>query len=292
LFTAAEQASDVTKPLLSYYGMLNLVKGLMAVDAPDFFQDRSNLWHGLNARDGANDRFTLQEERVVLHPRGIYSFARKALHQPPVCGQNETVVLKIADILNALPDLYWDYMKIGNAQPKDMNTFYFGVPEQQFNSYSQQFYVHTFIERAVYEDVKARLSVSLEERFLFDSQGTSLHLKSKLNTGNFQELVNLLNDFSTLLWSTNVRFIPLKFDCIVEGPQKGASRCEKLAFTELEMLYILMFYMSTLARYRPHIWDAAISGKENEFVTLFKKFLYYADGKFIALVASRVNALS
>ena len=39
LFAAAEQASDVTKPLLSYYGMLNLVQGLMAVDAPDCFQE-------------------------------------------------------------------------------------------------------------------------------------------------------------------------------------------------------------------------------------------------------------
>jgi YaaC-like protein len=292
LFTAAEQASDVTKPLLSYYGMLNLVKGMMAVDAPDFFQDRDNLQHGLSPREGAKDKFTFQEERIVLHPDGVYSLGRKAVGQSSVCADNERVVLNIADIFKALPDLYWDYMKLGSVEPKHMNTFHFGLPERQFNSYSQQFYVNTFIDRTVYEDVKARLPVSLEEKFMFELQGTSLHLKSKLNTGNVQELVNLLDSFSTLLWSTNTRFVPLKFDCVIEGPQQGATRTEQLAFTELEMLYILMFYMSTLARYRPHIWDAAISGKENEFVTVFKKFLYYADGKFIALISTRVNRLA
>lgn len=183
-------------------------------------------------------------------------------------------------------------MKLGNVEPKNMNTFFFGAPERQFNTYSQQFYVNTFVDKAVYESVKNRLPVSLEEKFNFEVQGASLHLKSKLSSVIIQDLVTLLDGFSTLLWNTNSRFIPLKFECVIEGPQRGAVRTEQLAFTELEMLYILMFYMSTLARYRPHIWDAAISGKENEYVTLFKKFLYYADGKLIALVSAIVSRLA
>jgi hypothetical protein len=90
--------------------------------------------------------------------------------------------------------------------------------------------------------------------------------------------------------TTNARFIPLKFTCVVEEP-KGVSRSEEVSFAELELLYILTFYMSTLARYRPHIWEAAISGRETQFVTAFKKYLYYADSKFIGLVASRVTQL-
>ena len=70
------------------------------------------------------------------------------------------------------------------------------------------------------------------------------------------------------------------------GPQ-GASRTEGIALTELEHIYFLMFYMSHTARYRPHVWDALISGRETEYVTLLKKFLYYADAKFIALVAMK-----
>lgn len=292
LFTAAEQASDATKPLLSYYGMLNLAKGLMAVDAPDYFQNRKNLWHGLSPREGDQHKFNFGEERVVAHAEGIYSIGRKTVGLPSLCAQNEKVVLRISDIFKALPDLYWDYMKLGRVEPKDMNTFYFGVPQQQFNSYAQQFYANTFIEdKTVYENVKARLSVVLEDKFIFEPQGTdSFQLKSKLNTRNIQELVDLLNSFSTVLMTTDTRFVPLKFDCAVEGPQ-GTIRTEQLVFTELEMLYILMFYMSTLARYRPHIWDAAISGRETEFVTVFKKFLYYADSKFIGLISTRVSRL-
>src|SRR2546428_444611 len=57
LFTAAEQASDATKPLMSYYGMMNLIKGLMAADAPDYFQQRDNLVHGLSPREGDKNSF-------------------------------------------------------------------------------------------------------------------------------------------------------------------------------------------------------------------------------------------
>jgi hypothetical protein len=80
LFTAAELASDVTKPLLSYYGMLNLAKGLMAVDAPDFFQVRKNLHHGLSARD--KDSFNFQQEKIVVLPEGFYGLGRKAMGLP------------------------------------------------------------------------------------------------------------------------------------------------------------------------------------------------------------------
>ncbi len=292
LFTAAELASDVTKPLLSYYGMLNLAKGLMAVDAPDFFQIRNNLHHGLSARDGSKDTFKFEEERIVILPEGIYGFGRKAVNLPAICGQNERAVLKISDIFKALPDLYWDYMKLGNIEANDMNTFYFGNPDQQFNAYAQQFYAQTFINRGVYDAVKAKLPVALEESFFFEPQPTGMQLlKSKLNTVNVQELVDLLNGFSTGLLNGNARFIPLKIECAIEGPQQGASRNEQLVFSELEVLYVLMFYMSTLARYRPHIWEAAISGRENGFVTLFKKFLYYADSKFIGLISARVSRL-
>jgi hypothetical protein len=152
-------------------------------------------------------------------------------------------------------------------------------------------YIQTFIDRGVHDSVKARLPLSLEEKFVFELQPSgSLLLKSRVNTLNLQELRDLLDSFSTPLLNVNGRFIPLKFDCEIEGPQ-GASRTEQLVFSEIEILYVLMFYMSTLARYRPHIWDAALSGKEKEYVTLFKKFLYYADNKFIGVISARVSRL-
>src|SRR5262249_17786065 len=176
---------------------------LWAVDGLYYFKERDNISHGLSPSDGGKDKFIFGEERVVLHPSGVYSLARKALHQPPICTANEKVVLKLSDIFRALPDLFWDCMKLGNVEPKDMNTFFFGVPERQFNTYSQQFYVNTFIDKFVYESVKNRLPLSLEEKFNFDVQGASLHLKSKLSSAIIQDLVNLLDGFSTLLWNTN-----------------------------------------------------------------------------------------
>ncbi len=291
LFTAAEQASDATKPVLSYYGMLNLAKGLMAIDSPDFFQNKENLRHGLSVKEGDKHSFRYDTEAVVLHQKGLYSLGRKAIGLPPICAPDERVVVRIADILKALPDLYWDYFKLTKTEPHEMNTFSFGIPDRQFNSYLQQFYVDTHIDKQTYMKVKERLPVDLEEHFIFESfDPNGIHLKSKLSTPNIQELQNLLDTFSTLLLATNNRFITLTFDCQVES--KGAAKTERLSFKELELIYLLTFYMSNLARYRPHIWDAAISGRENEFVTLFKRFLYYADSKFIGLVASRVSQLA
>jgi YaaC-like Protein len=291
LFTAAEQASDATKPLLSYYGMMNLVKGLLAVDAPDYFLNRDNLWHGISVREGDKHTFKFSDENVTLFPRGIYGLGRISVGLPPLCAADEKVVVRVEDIFKALPDLFWDYQKVAKLEPRDMNTFAFGFPERQFNSYSQEFYVDAYITRPVYEQVKDRLPLNIEELFNFEAMANeSIHLKSKLNTSNTQELVDLLDTFSTVLMTSNARFIPLKFACAIEDGKRN-SRTEQMTFCELEMLYILTFYMSTLARYRPHIWDAAISGRETEFVTVFKKFLYYADSKFIGLIATRVSKL-
>jgi hypothetical protein len=263
----------------------------MGVDGPDYFQDKDNLRHGISIKPGDKYTFKFSEECVVLHPNGIYSLGRKSFGLPEICAANEKIVVRIADIFKGLPELYWDFMKVGNVQPQEMNTFPFGIPTQQFNQYSQQFYVDTYINQGHYDQIKNRLPVDLGDTFIMDPPAAgSIHLKSKLNTANIQELVTLLNKFSTMLMTSNARFIPLKFTCVVQGPG-GTPRNEDRSFTELELLYILTFYMSNLARYRPHIWDAAISGRENEFVTVFKKFLYYADSKFIALIANRVSQL-
>lgn len=290
LFAAAEQASDATKPMLSYYGMMNLVKGLLAVDAPDFFEDKKNLHHGLSVREGDRHNLKFQDEAVTLQPTGVYTLGRKSLGNGDVCAMNERVFVKVFDLLKGLSDLYWDSQKVTQATPEQMNTFFLGLPDSKFDAYSQQFYVDTFVDKNTFEAVKPRLPLDLSQYFVFEESGPSFHLKSKLKTGIIQDLVNLLNEFSTLLMNTNHRFVPLKFDCTIEGPA-GTSRTEAFSFTELEYLYLLTFYMGHTARYRPQVWDALISGRETEYVTLLKKFLHYADGKFIALVAARANAV-
>ena len=184
LFASAEQATDATKPLLSYYGMMNLVKGLMAVDAPDYFQNKDNLWHGISIREGSRDTFKFSDEGLSLYSRGIYALGRKAVGLPPLCTPDERVVVKIEDIFKALPDLFWDYLKLSKKEPQQMNTFLLGFPERQFNNYSQQFFVDTYITRTVYEQVKDRLPLNIEELFNFEATtNDSIHLKSKLTTG-------------------------------------------------------------------------------------------------------------
>lgn len=221
LFVAAEQASDATKPLLSYYGMMNLVKGLLALDRPDFFENKSNLHHGLSVREGAKGNLNFQEEAVILMPRGIAALGRESLGKSPACSPKELVLVKDLDLLKGLPDLYWDYQKLARASPREMNTFPIGFPDTtKFEDYSQQFYVDTYADRAVFNEVKERLTVDLAQHFIIEESGNSLHLKSRLKSKVIQDLINHLNEFSTMLLQLNSRFIPLRFNCVI-GAARG-----------------------------------------------------------------------
>ena len=81
-----------------------------------------------------------------------------------------------------------------------------------------------------------------------------VHLKSITKNALIRELQKMLDEFSTMLMTANNRYIPLKFQCAIEA-DGSPIRYEQVAFTDAELIYILMYYMSTLARYRPHIWE-------------------------------------
>ncbi|MFQ5684893.1 MAG: YaaC family protein [Candidatus Binatia bacterium] len=104
-FVSAEQASEMTKPLLMYYGMMNLVKSLLIFWRPDYFLNKEHLRHGLSPGDRVQERFDYANERIRIFPEGIFPLGHRILHDEPIVEPGCYLVVKLDDVLAALPEL-------------------------------------------------------------------------------------------------------------------------------------------------------------------------------------------
>ena len=59
------------------YAMMNLAKGLLAIDMPDYFQDKANLRHGMTTRYGNKYSCNFAEEKIALLPKGNTPYPEK-----------------------------------------------------------------------------------------------------------------------------------------------------------------------------------------------------------------------
>ena len=73
-FWMALDASPRAAPLLHYYSMLNLTKALIYLEAPERLEDEGGLLHGLSDPSRIKDprSFSLDQESVVVHRGGVF----------------------------------------------------------------------------------------------------------------------------------------------------------------------------------------------------------------------------
>jgi len=62
----------------------------------------------------------------------------------------------------------------------------------------------------------------------------------------------------------------------------------KYDFSEVELIYLLIFYFSSLARYQPHLWLQLQAGAKDFSVLLCQNILTSCENKFLRLVNARL----
>lgn len=109
-FTAAGQAGPISRPVLMYYGLLNLAKAVILHKNPAV--DLTRSLHGITEwNDNIRQRFTLTSQKVVIQPaRGgrvavLNEFAR-------TLGQNRLPASSewdVCDLLSQIPAIHRPY---------------------------------------------------------------------------------------------------------------------------------------------------------------------------------------
>ncbi len=262
-FQAAKACTNITKPVLQYYGMLSLAKVVISLSYPDFMSDRSNLMHGLkHVRDEGSP---VRRHRIEIFPTGMFSMLRKAIGMPSL---SERIQLLAEEVFEHIPDVY-DFMRGGSASILPCHI--------------QQYAVRTSEETSDWLILEPVDSLTEPERDLVapELQVVTAELRQKFrlretvafclipDPARPQEHLTFLQHRKHFATFSGKHFVPLK--CRTTG---GI-----VEFTEIELLHIAMFLLSSLARYEPQAWSHLTSGLVSSDMHFIAEFLDVAQQK-------------
>jgi len=90
------------KPILLFYGAIQLFKASLLTVDENYPQNSEVLAHGLSSRKRKSQQYTFAQDTVLIQKRGLFSYAAHHLfHLPPLEGQK----FKMIDLLVQLVDL-------------------------------------------------------------------------------------------------------------------------------------------------------------------------------------------
>ena len=275
-FRHAETSSWLVKPVLLYYGMLSVAKACLTFAIPDFFLTDASMKHGIN-RVKAGDEPNLKSAEINIQDQGVFQLARRAIGGVAVPGNTK---VRLDDVLQRLPEITVAY---GLASRRFEGEYArITSPWVAHEKIDEPFHIVFDLPREFVEAKKALLPSALLTDFkVIEPDKASLRYVSKAGwetqeVAQFQISRATLPFLSSTLDGRAAFFLPISAGKSV------------LQFTELELLYLVIFYLSEVARYMPHVWLQLQEGQENFAVLLCQEVLRSCENKFLQLVQQRM----
>ncbi len=278
-FRHAETSSWLVKPLLLYYGMLAVAKAGLVFQSPDYFTDAKNLGHGVGSGDRAKAAADFQNEYVEIRKAGMYPLVRAALEHETF---PEGTQLRLAEILTRLPEVDATYRLVFHRQDDPLN--YVKVWGNVFYRDPEDNRVHMGFQlpMSVFESIRGRLPIEITgnvEIKTVDVSGQPMAgFRSTQSWDNEAAAVEVMPRVLTRTLDQNFALIlPIE----IEGKQYRVS--------EVELIYLATFYLSSLARYQPHLWLEMQAGADNLAVLLCQDLLRSSENKFLGLAQRELH---
>jgi hypothetical protein len=280
LFRHAEASSWLTKPLLLYYGMLSVVKSGLVFRFPDYFLDPKNLGHGIGAGARVKTDINFEKEYVTIQKDGLYPLARQALGQDTFPSGTR---ITLHNILTTLPDADASYRLVCGKQGEPINYLKLWGNLVYRDPTDQRVRVGFHLTQALMDSVSSRLPAEITENFdvqrAKEPTAIRYEFRSKQTWENEAEaaFARLPEAITTTLDQNFAMILPIE----VEGKMYSVG--------ELELMYLMTFYLSSLARYQPHLWMRMHSGAHDLTVLLCQDILRSSENKFLDLVQRKLR---
>ena len=274
-FWMAVEASSRVAPLLHYYAMLNLSKALIYLDAPQRLTHSRDFYHGLSDphRVKNPETFLLYDERIQVQ-QGVFPSLYYVLtgeELPPRTSYKVMDLLPYCTwISNELEEVFNTRCRLVEAAfrlAEDNNSQSLRVTAQ-----IPREYVATHCgplsnfraEAPSFHSIFRRVAASDAEMLHFESAPIACITNAQRSKGilMFRSRFRELRLYRHLLLSeqsdAGEYLIPLNF----QGGKPLPEPCIILGIT---------FYLSSLVRYQPHIYDAILGGSEAWLLESFIK---------------------
>lgn len=284
-YASAENSSFLTRPLLLYYGMLSLIKGFICSHTPEDFSYGDPIkHHGLSLRNRRRKGYRFDTWYVHIKDDGAFPRLRKVLGQEPLVDR----ALNIGDLLARIPELFDSYRctypknstlgrKKGLLPIRDCA---FAQDETKFSKYNFSFSVpedyredptsvHTF-EKYITSDEFGKYRIQIQRART--PQNRSQIKEAERQAVREISRMTFYVDSETLFLPT---YIPVR-----TWVKQSLTRTR---LSELELHFLLMFLLGSLARYHAVEWGQIWEGGKSNHAYVLEDFIEVSCRKFPVL---------
>ena len=274
LYQVAGSSNLLVRPLVAYYGMMNLLKAWLLSLDPAYPHSTSVLRHGLSTRRRKRSNYRFVKDEVRIQREGLFSLAAQSLGQTGLEGNTYT----LQTLLAAIPELQASYQALFH----DVTFYPVFIPEQKsVQGKGMPFFIEESILDAYHLTAAAfverlnRYRPKADYRFLLHQPAV---------TGGNLTVFWLHNRISHVnRWSQGFDHPWFRED-VQGGIYLYAGKCRPAPLPEILIHFMLLFALSMLSRYDPPVWGEIVFGFGSEDLVLIHEFLQVTQRKFPHLI--------
>jgi len=256
-FNSAEKSNIFVKPLLIYYGMMNLIKAVVLTKDSSYPSNTSVLRHGITTRKLKKSSYQFHDDEIKIQREGLIPLFYTVMTQQPV-EKIDGQKYKIKELLSILPELY--------------------------DSYKTSFHEQRIYPLSMSVINKHKLEFHVNKEVLNHYQGNKNSLLSELNT-----YLHLTSSHFKIEPSSNSTYIislssEIELNSqLVQHPMiimdfKGQYFLKPIIESRLLLpptmiYYMIMFNLGMLCRYETELWGEIIFSFSSEDMYIINEFL-------------------
>lgn len=265
-FWMALEASPRAAPLLHYYSMLNLTKALIYLEAPERLEDESGLLHGLSDPNRMKDprSFSLDQESIVVYKGGVFPSLYNVLTGEEI---TRSMAVNVFDLLRHSGWLSHEVEDLGTMCRMVHGDFSIATDENG--------HFVRLIAKIEREDVRSHCGAVTA----FEAEAP--HFFKFFKRVSSDDPQQLHYESESLPWSTRgefraahrklrgeIRSLRLYRSSMNSGSRPSAEYLIPLnthgrdPLPEPCVLLAITFYLGSLVRYQPHIYDRLLGSEE------------------------------
>ena len=251
----AEQSPIFIKPILLFYGLVNLIKACLLTVDPYYPATTSVLAHGLSSRKRKKRNYFFFQDEVKIQKNGLFThFSSQMFHVKHLEGDK----LVMGALLKQIPELDETFAFIrgtGNFFVLSENEGAYLLPPPLADAYNM-----------TVPELKEFLSL----------QNPCFHWETQEERSLKFQMDNLPLD---------PKILPIRYDINKIALCLPKERTSYDGFSELIIYYALLYNLSMIARYETEWWSELMKLTPNQDFPLITKFLSISEKKIPLLIS-------
>ncbi len=288
-FHSAENSNILVKPLLIYYGMMNLIKAIVLTKDPDYPRNSGVLRHGITTRKLKKNNYSFRDDEIKIQKEGLlpHFYSLVTNHSSDKIEGNK---YQIKELISLLPELQTSYQRIFQQQllypieisienhNKKTQTLMLRIPKKvlQFFNQDQKKFCKDLNLYNQKKDFTFSLCQNVDQqnieysKFLSEDAIYIDYLIKNENVNNLSYYNIFQNPMIIQDFKGNYFIKP-----IIDT---------KLILPELMIYYMIMYNLGMLCRYETELWGDINFSFTSEDMYIINEFINISLRKFPNLV--------